>query len=200
MALIKVCPQCSKHNSATAFECVSCGFDITGERPVQEEFLSRNDESVEEAVAIVKTCPYCGEKNASNARVCASCGEDISDQFPESFEQESIDGQKQTFVLKSYDGAYAFSLNNGETIVGREHKMKEYLSDKMFVSRVHCRFTVKDGELFIESLNPRNSTFVNNQRICTQKKLLPGDEIGLGGNNLNNHRQMDAAYFIVGIE
>ena len=199
MTLIKVCPQCQVHNLPTAFECSSCGFDLTAEKAVQEELLQaysdNNNSTIKEET--VKVCPACGTRNLSNARKCSQCGEDLSDQIPE---VESAIINEQQFILRSVDGKYSFKLSCGDNTVGREQKMQEYLSNKPYVSRVHCKLMVEEGVLYIENLSSTNSTFVNNIRIAEKTILSVGDEIGLGGNSINGLRQEDAAYFVVEVE
>jgi pSer/pThr/pTyr-binding forkhead associated (FHA) protein len=82
--------------------------------------------------------------------------------------------------------------------VGREAELKEYLQNKMFVSRHHAKLTMVAGEVFIENLSGTNKTFLNNVEIPdgTPTALSDGDEIGLGGKVVNGSRQADAAYFV----
>ena len=42
-------------------------------------------------------------------------------------------------------------------------------------------------------------TYVNNKKILERTKLQDGDEVGLGGLNVNGRRQEQAAYFLVRI-
>ena len=44
-----------------------------------------------------------------------------------------------------------------------------------------------------------NFTYVNNQKITEKTRLNDGDEIGLGGTNINGKSQSMAAYFLVRI-
>ena len=59
--------------------------------------------------------------------------------------------------------------------------------------------TTMNDEWFIENLSNTNFTYVNNKKIMEKTKLTDGDEIGLGGTNLNHKRQEQAAYFQVRI-
>jgi hypothetical protein len=51
-----------------------------------------------------------------------------------------------------------------------------------FVSRHHACVSEKGGQFFIESLNPRNPTYINDQALDYQQEhiLQPGDRIRVG--------------------
>lgn len=147
---------------------------------------------------MVRVCE-CGTKNAPNARKCSSCNEDISDITPTpDTEKEKVD-ETISFVLSSLDGQFAYKVTTDDVTIGRENIMSEYLSVKSYVSRSHARIIKENNELYIENLSNTNFTYVNNKKITEKTKLQDGDEIGLGGTNLNGKCQKQAAYFLVRI-
>ena len=75
--------------------------------------------------------------------------------------------------------------------------MKEYLTDKAYVSRQHAQIMKEDDKVYIENLSNTNFTFVNNKKITEKTELHIDDEIGLGGNEKNGNRQSEAAYLIL---
>lgn len=81
--------------------------------------------------------------------------------------------------------------------MGREAELKDYLGDKMYVSRQHAKLTVVAGKVLIENLSNTNRTFINNKPIAGSEPtaLSDGDEIGLGGMEINGVRQSQATYF-----
>jgi pSer/pThr/pTyr-binding forkhead associated (FHA) protein len=50
----------------------------------------------------------------------------------------------------------------------------------IFVSRYHCRFSLRDKEVIVEDLESSNGTFVNGKRIALPTLLSHGDEVSLG--------------------
>ena len=48
------------------------------------------------------------------------------------------------------------------------------------VSRMHCELIVRDGYVAVRDLGSKNGTFVNNDRVVTERKLVSGDSLGLG--------------------
>ena len=102
-------------------------------------------------------------------------------------------------MLSSLDGQFAYKVTADDVTIGRENTMSEYLAVKSYVSRSHARITKANNELFIENLSNTNFTYVNNKKITEKIKLQDGDEIGLGGTNLNGTCQEQAAYFLVRI-
>ena len=203
MKKYKICPSCHTKNAPSLIECISCEADLTRVRITDEENerLAEEKEASEvpasELPQLSRVCD-CGEKNPPNARKCKACGEDISDVAPTAHAQVSeADGDKRLHILSSLDGKYAYKVTADEVTVGRECTMNEYLSEKSYVSRIHARLTVREGELYIENLSGTNFTFVNNKKITSVTRLQCGDEIGLGGKSINGKRQDSAAYFLV---
>ena len=104
------------------------------------------------------------------------------------------------YVLQQVDTGALFQVPQGVTIIGRENTMRELLSNKPFVSRIHAKLILEDEKLYIENLSTTNYTFVNNTKIPQGRvELKKGDEIGLGGNSVQGDRQKEAAYFMVGL-
>ena len=104
-----------------------------------------------------------------------------------------------TYVLSSLDGQYAYKMTADEVTIGRENIMGEYLSAKSYVSRMHAKLVLAEDGLYIENMSNTNFTYVNNKKILERTKLQDGDEVGLGGLNVNGRRQEQAAYFLVRI-
>jgi len=102
--------------------------------------------------------------------------------------------------LSSLDGQYAYKVSADETVIGRENTMSDYLAAKSYVSRAHAKLTIENGAFYIENLSSTNFTYVNNKKIVEKTELKNGDELGLGGTNINGKCQSDAAYFLVRID
>lgn len=202
MEKYKVCPSCKTKNPPALFECMNCEADLTGVKITDEEterMMAENAASQNETQAktkMVRVCE-CGQKNAPNARKCSSCNEDISDITPTADIEEAK--VETTFVLSSLDGQYAYKLVSDEITIGRENTMSDYLATKSYVSRSHAKIIKASEELFVENLSNTNFTYVNNKKITDKTKLQDGDELGLGGTNLNGKCQEQAAYFLVRI-
>lgn len=191
MNKFKICPECGTKNPPDVSDCINCDCDLMSVEITDENLNSAKKVYAEKIPqnSLVKICSECGAKNPPNVRKCANCGEDISDILATADTAEK-------FTLKSLDGAITFDID-GEIIIGREHALKEYLAEKIFVSRRHCRFSVEGDEIFVEDLNSANSTYVNNKKIFGKTKIYSGDEIGVGGAVFNGTRQDKAAYFVV---
>lgn len=208
----KICPSCGHENAPNEVECAECGTDlmsvpvIDANRVVQEDTSVQTapplaDEDTELSLSTPATpCQYiklctCGTVNPPNARECSACGEDISLILP-TLKGETVEAH---FTLKEVGGDYTFCIPCGCVVVGREHTMRECLSGKHFVSRIHAKLTVEDGALYVENLSSTNYTFVNNIKIPSGRSRLEiGDELAFGGIAVNGKRQADAAYFVVG--
>lgn len=203
MEKYKICPSCKTKNPPALFECMNCETDLTGIKITDEEtekMIAENTAAQAETMPkkMVRVCE-CGAINPPNARKCSSCNEDISDITPTpDIEEEKFD-DTISFVLSSLDGQFAYKVTSDDVTIGRENVMREYLSVKSFVSRLHARVTKENNELYIENMSNTNFTYVNNKKITQKTKLQDGDEIGLGGTNINGKCQEQAAYFLVRI-
>lgn len=82
-------------------------------------------------------------------------------------------------LLRAADGPTAgreFRLGEGESIMGR-HPDCDIIVDAGAVSRHHARLYRKDDLFFVEDLDSRNGTFVNDRQIDKPFGLHPGDTI-----------------------
>ena len=206
MQKYKICPLCHSQNEPTLLECLYCEADLTRVKITDAEAEKMLEENTAATPApsdkanMVRVCD-CGTKNPANARKCQACGEDISDITPMPDETpENATVATPTYVLSSLDGQYAYKISADETVIGRENAMSDYLAAKHYVSRTHAKLTIEGGAVYIENLSGTNFTYVNNKKIVAKTELKNGDELGLGGTNINGKCQSDAAYFLVRIE
>jgi ribosomal protein L40E len=190
LSKFKICPVCEDHNDPSRLECKKCEADLTSVKIVDESSLSTEPKTT---TNLVKQCD-CGAVNSAQARKCVSCGEDISDIRPAIL--QTIAATKK-FYLRSINDDHFFVLEKDITVIGREAEMKDYLSTKPYVSRQHAKFTVTNGNVYIDNMGATNSIFVNNSPILSNASILlkNGDEIGIGGKLVNGNRQNGAAYF-----
>jgi hypothetical protein len=204
MEKYKVCPVCGTHNNPLFLECSDCETDLQNVPVVDESMERVAEQHSEETAAPIPTAPMvrvcdCGAKNLAQNRRCSACGEDISMIIPTPDNIATV----QRYMLSSLEGAFAYEINEGTTVIGRENEMREYLSSKPYVSRKHAELMLDaaTGVLTIKNCNTTNYTFVNNTMISNDAsiELKDGDEVGLGGNEQNGNRQPEAAYFLVRI-
>lgn len=209
MDKFKICPVCGMKNSPSMLECSGCEADLISVKITDKSDMNTEEKIITKADSdgivtaddvsahivqeeYVRVCE-CGCLNPAVAKKCTGCGEIISDIAP----VKRTDDRKHTYVLESLDGKYTFEIMEGETAIGREHEMREYLADKFYISREHAKLIRQEGKVYIENLSRTNYTFINNERIHGKVELNIDDEIGLGGNETDGKRQSGAAYFKV---
>lgn len=202
LAKYKVCPTCGEHNAPSLLECRKCETDLTGIKVVDSETEKKQDETTPSAVSsnvlaepvLMKVCD-CGAQNPPQARKCQSCGEDISDVIATNVTLETE--KAFTYRLKEVEGDYAVTVEKMVFVIGREAEMSDYLANKPFVSRQQAKLTIVAGKVLIENLSKTNKTYINNAAIPDNEPatLESGDEIGLGGMEINGKRQDKAAFF-----
>lgn len=207
--IIKICPnkQCGHHNLPYFFVCEKCDMDLTGVNPIDEDSIipdptvppGGGDVGTSSEPHVIRICEECGHHNPVNMGICENCEADISGVIPTVLEEQA-DGEIH-FEFCSLDGSYAYGILSDNVIIGRENEMEEYLISKPFVSRKQAEVSLKDGKLFIRNLTDKQTTFINNTRIIDDElhEINDGDEIGLGGFEINGTRTEKAAFFIVRI-
>ncbi len=196
----KSCPSCGEHNPPSLLECRNCEVDLTAVRVVDstwEKIIAEKEvkEIIQEEIVLVRHCE-CGADNQPQARKCEVCGEDISDILPTKTQNEIDRGLYYT--LTALDDFYKVTFDGLVTVIGREAAMKEYLTSKLYVSRLHAKLTRITDRVYIENLSRTNMTFINDVPITgdAQVELNDGDVIGFGGNKMGDQRQSNAAYFV----
>lgn len=65
------------------------------------------------------------------------------------------------------------------TTIGRKKGCDIQIMDK-FISSLHAKITMDEGEYFLEDLDSVNGTYLNGVQIQDVAKLKTGDRIGLG--------------------
>ena len=152
----KICPSCGKHNNPYEFECIECGVDLTSVNPTDEE--NEKNKSLEAnktaTPVMVRVCESCGHRNPINVGECQNCQDDLADIIPTPMDttQEQSENSFQV-TLASMDSEYAYLLQPGKTIIGRDEAMSDYLKSKRYVSRKHAEFDLSDGKLTVTNLS-----------------------------------------------
>jgi ribosomal protein L40E len=198
----KVCPECGAHNSPSRLECIQCEADLTGVKIVDSVTETQTKENAADyskalsdgvTSSPVRICE-CGNHNPPQLRKCEKCGEDISDVIPTMISDVS----SFAYELKAIGDDYSIVLDRPVAEIGREALLSDYLSDKIYVSRRHAKLLIVEGKVFVENLSGTNHTYINNHRIegDTPSPLNDGDELALGGMEINGTRKKNAAYFI----
>lgn len=92
---------------------------------------------------------------------------------------------KEMFLRSRWSNDFAgSSLNHGIAIthfpalVGRSSEC-DYRIHQPLISRRHCLFHLRDGEIWVEDLRSLNGTFVNGERITQPRPLHEGDKVDI---------------------
>ena len=91
------------------------------------------------------------------------------------------ENQTDTPIVTALDGKYArqhWALEQAEMIVGRDDTCDIIIPERQ-ISRQHIRITKESSQFFIEDLESRNGTWLNDQRLNGKSELNDGDEINL---------------------
>jgi pSer/pThr/pTyr-binding forkhead associated (FHA) protein len=69
---------------------------------------------------------------------------------------------------------------SNEVTLGRSPTCSVSLDDDAFVSSVHARIFVLDGEAYLEDLNSKNGTYLNEEPVNAPTQLERGDLVRVG--------------------
>lgn len=94
------------------------------------------------------------------------------------------------FALTGLQQGAVFSLHPPSALIGRESTQDVSLADEM-VSGRHARITIRSDGAFVEDLESRNGTFVNEHRIEGRSPLTTGDYLRFGGATILKFSMMD---------
>jgi hypothetical protein len=91
------------------------------------------------------------------------------------------DGAGRPYQLRMVEPATAqvFPLSE-EVTIGRAPGCSVALADDTFVSQLHARVYVRDGQPFVEDLGSTNGTFLNQTRLTKTMRLRRGDRLQIG--------------------
>jgi hypothetical protein len=143
-------------------------------------------------------CPECSFVNADGANYCQKCGAYLGAstgeqeattatyKVGETGELVAVDLEKEVeasgaaLVIRHGGGrtGESFALTGERTSIGRRPESDVFLDD-VTVSRDHAIIVRRGGEHYLDDLGSLNGTYVNRQRIDSQR-LVDGDELQIG--------------------
>jgi len=171
--LTGVCPRCNKSVDPTLPYCGHCG--------------SRIDESGETA-----GCESCGAAYQVGVDLfCARCGSRVGEStLREAYSGSGTTGRRARIsrprlAVLNEDGvpATSFMIEHGEAVIGRGDADVKF--DDVYLSPLHARFEVRDGELWVRDLGSRNGTWCY---IDHPTRLSDGDIVLVGSQLLRFRR------------
>jgi hypothetical protein len=89
------------------------------------------------------------------------------------------DGKAYHLRMVEPPTAQVFPLSE-EVTIGRAPGCSVALADDTFVSQLHARVYVRDGQPFVEDLGSTNGTFLNQSRLTKTMRLRRGDRLQIG--------------------
>lgn len=127
-------------------------------------------------------CFRCGASNDPNNRFCTVCGYELSGRRAEADRVLLPNGRPLRCRLMWQAGPLAgrhYTLHQDVTTIGRTTECDIMLPDP-HTSRSHARLFFANGQWYLEDLNSRNGTYVNETRIARPAPLMPDDQIRIG--------------------
>ena len=93
----------------------------------------------------------------------------------------SAGGDRKPLKLRVVEPATAEVFALGEEVtIGRAPGCSVPLADDTFVSQLHARIYVREGQPFVEDLGSTNGTFLNQTRLTGTMPLRRGDRLQVG--------------------
>lgn len=174
--LTAVCPRCAKSVDPTLPYCGHCGsrIDASGETAGCESCGAAYQ------VGIDLFCARCG------SRVGESVLRDLANGGAEGATGKRKRGSRPRLAVLNEEGhpATSFTIDHGEAVVGRGEADVRF--DDIYLSPLHARFEVRDGELWVRDLGSRNGTWC----YIEQPTRLSDGDIVLVGSQLLRFRRL----------
>ena len=87
-----------------------------------------------------------------------------------------VSGWKLRPLLPGYE---EFSITGESFLIGKKKSCVDGYIGKDTISRIHSRFLVRSGSLYLADSNSTNGTFVNGEAVLPGKdvEIFPGDRI-----------------------
>jgi pSer/pThr/pTyr-binding forkhead associated (FHA) protein len=172
--LTGVCPHCGKMVDAALPYCPHCGSRLEGS-------------SGETA-----NCTSCGAPYRPGEDLfCARCGTKVDDALRDRTDSRTTAqgrkrGTRPRLAVLGDDGlpATSITIDRGQAVIGRGEADIQF--DDAYLSPLHARFEVRDGELHVRDLGSRNGTWYFVDRPT---KLADGD-VMLVGSQLIRFRRL----------
>lgn len=80
------------------------------------------------------------------------------------------ENNEKTYIFASIDGTVSMQITKNEFLVGKSaEKVNGVIDGNSAISRVHCKFLLSDGKLFIKDMNSANGTYANGKRISSEE-------------------------------
>lgn len=89
-------------------------------------------------------------------------------------------GPLQVKVVAPFQGKGRTWEIGEELTVGRAAGCQISLADDTYVSQMHARLFVRDGELYVEDLGSTNGTYLNRKKLTCEMPVRRGDRIQVG--------------------
>ena len=86
---------------------------------------------------------------------------------------------KLVMIQPAVDKGLTFDLAK-EMTIGRAAGCHVSLKDDTFVSQLHARVFLREGEAFVEDLGSTNGTYLNSHRVTTAVALQKRDHLQIG--------------------
>ncbi len=182
-----ICPSCGAEMPSEAVFCDQCG-----------SRLPRRDQAAAPAGASLR-CPQCGTPATAGHAYCEQCGAPVAtgpappvpQRAPAAPPAAGPAGQERVVRLVMANNSTIILPTQAEVIIGREDSLTDtfpdvdltpYGASEQGVSRRHARIVADGGQYFVEDLESKNYTFVNQERVKPgeRRPLQPGDQLRFG--------------------
>jgi pSer/pThr/pTyr-binding forkhead associated (FHA) protein len=196
VSTLTACAFCGRENEPASRFCMDCGKPMSASAvqsaagyhpdptppttadPMRQTPPSGTTETPEARPAF---CPACGQAIAEGHSFCGFCGTRVVEETP----QRPSRTTAPRVVLLDESGAIAarFTLDRGDAVVGRGDA--DIRLDDLYLSPLHARLELRDGELWVRDLGSRNGTWTF---IEEPTKLSDGDVMLVGSQLLRFRR------------
>lgn len=171
-----ICAFCGRENESDSRFCMDCGKPMNP--PATRAGAAHMPNASEPTV-----CSRCRKPTIAGLPFCGHCGTLVGRRVSIDAAGSSA-GPRLTLLSDTGAPTHTYTLDRDEAVIGRGEADIRF-SDDHFMSPLHARLELRDGQLYLRDLGSRNGTWVF---IDGPTKLVDGDLVLIGSQLLRFRR------------
>ena len=199
MSSVAICAFCGRENEASSRFCIDCGKPLTtsaartrgavttGNTPIAAALAAAAGSAADASGAsplgaapagLTGLCPRCDRPVDPSLPYCPHCGARI-----DAMRAQRVSGPRLSVLDDEGHPCGSITLDRAGSVVGRGDADIRF--DDVYLSPLHARFELRDGELWIRDLGSRNGTWCY---LGGPTRLSDGDVLLIGSQVLRFRR------------
>ncbi len=185
------CAFCARDNESESRFCIDCGKPMNPSAArVGPAYVPHPAGGQPQPVNAALNCPRCSKPTTPGLPFCGHCGTLVGKRVSVTSSDGAGtpggtaiftagrlgSGPRLSLLGETGEPLRSYTLDRGEAVIGRGDADIQFADDQ-YLSPLHARLELRDGELFVRDLGSRNGTWVF---IDRPEKLADADRVLIG--------------------